>query len=79
MKAGQEAKQVEREKAKADQARADEVFNNNLKCQTLLKDLRQKWDNIVGIYYSDQQNTCIVKYTKKGETRESQIEDMQDD
>lgn len=40
-----------------------EIFSNNLRCQTLLKDLKQRWSNIVGIYYSEQLNTCIVKYT----------------
>ena len=70
-------------KAEADQTKtakdqADSVFSNNLKCQTLLKDLKQRWNNIVGIYYSELQNTCIVKYTKNGKTLESPIEDMQD-
>ncbi|MFH1048549.1 MAG: hypothetical protein V1732_02705 [Patescibacteria group bacterium] len=40
-----------------------EVFSNNLRCQNLLKDLKQKWDNIFGIYYSKELNTCVVKYT----------------
>lgn len=62
----------------AERDKANEVFSNNLKCQTLLKDLRQRWNNVVGIYYSEWQNTCIVKYTEKGETQESPIEDMQD-
>ena len=63
---------------KIEQDKADEVFSNNLKCQTLLKDLRQRWNNVVGIYYSEWQNTCIVKYTKAGEVLEGAIEDMQD-
>ena len=62
----------------AEKDEANEIFSNNLKCQTLLKDLRQRWNNVVGIYYSEWQNTCIVKYTEKGETQESPIEDMQD-
>lgn len=56
-----------------------EVFSNNLKCQTLLKDLKQRWNNVVGIYYDERENTCIVKYTKGGETEEAPIEHMQDD
>ncbi|OGQ16018.1 MAG: hypothetical protein A3B70_01155 [Deltaproteobacteria bacterium RIFCSPHIGHO2_02_FULL_40_11] len=66
------------DKAKAEKDRADEAFSNNLKCQALLKDLKQRWNNVVGIYYSEWQNTCIVKYTEKGETQESPIESMQD-
>jgi len=54
------------------------VFSNELKCQTLLKDLKKRWNNVVGIYYSYGQNTCIVKYTKDGETEEAPIEKMQD-
>lgn len=63
-----------REKKEKEETR----FNNNLKCQTLLKDLRQRWNNVVGIYYSDVQNTCIVKYTEKWITQEAPIEDMED-
>ena len=66
------------EDAKAEKERTDAVFANNLKCQTLLKDLKQRWNNVVGIYYSEWQNTCIVKYTKGGEVLEGAIEDMQD-
>ncbi|MBI4708950.1 MAG: hypothetical protein HY764_01950 [Candidatus Portnoybacteria bacterium] len=74
---------VDRAKAEADQVKtekdkADTDFSNNLKCQTLLKDLKQRWNNIVGIYYEEWRNTCIVKYTEKGETKESPIENMQD-
>lgn len=64
--------------AKAEQDKADKNFSNNLKCQTLLKDLKQRWNNVVGIYYSEWQNTCIVKYTDNGETEEGPIEGMQD-
>lgn len=72
--------------AKAEKDKADEIFNNNLKCQDLLKDLKQRWNNVVGIYYQpatgneffNKGNTCIVRYTKNGETLEAPIEDMQD-
>lgn len=63
---------------KAEQDRIDKNFSNNLKCQTLLKDLKQRWNNVVGIYYSEWQNTCIVKYTDEGEVEEAPIESMQD-
>jgi len=63
---------------KTKQEKEDKVFSNNLKCQTLLKDLKQRWNNVVGIYYSEWQNTCIVKYTEDGETEEASIESMQD-
>lgn len=66
------------ETAKAEKEKIDATFSNNLKCQTLLKDLKQRWNNVVGIYYSDWQNTCVVKYTIKGEVKESPIESMQD-
>ena len=69
--------------------KADEAFSNNLKCQTLLKDLKERWNNVVGIYYRGEsgnrfddillgKNTCIVKYTKDGKTLEASVEDMQD-
>ncbi len=84
-KADQQLKQAELQaKAEADRLeaekeKADAVFNNNLKCQTLLKDLKQRWNNVVGIYYSDLQNTCIVKFTANGKTEEAPVEDMQDE
>jgi len=51
-------------------------FGNELKCQNLLKDLRNRWGNVVGIYYSEFWNTCMVKYTEDGEVLESRIENM---
>lgn len=77
------------DQAKAEKDKADTIFNNNLKCQALLKDLKQRWSNVVGIYYQeaignsfiglfDEENTCIVKYTIKGKTMESPIGQMQD-
>ncbi|MBI3305697.1 hypothetical protein HYZ82_01015 [Candidatus Nomurabacteria bacterium] len=69
---------AEADQVRAEKNKADEVFSNSLKCQTLLKDLRQRWNNVVGIYYDKWQNTCIVKYTEKGETQEAPIERMQD-
>ena len=66
------------DQTKADQAAADDEFSNNLKCQSLLRDLKIRWNNVVGIYYSALQNTCIVKYTQYGTTMESPIGDMQD-
>lgn len=56
----------------------EKVFANNLKCQSLLKEIKQRWYNVVGIYYDSYLNTCIVKYTDNGEVEESPIEDMQD-
>jgi len=53
-------------------------FGNELKCQNLLKDLKNKWHNVVGIYYSDFWNTCMVKYTEGGEVLEGRIESMID-
>jgi len=58
--------------------RISEEFSNNLKCQTLLKDLKERSNNVVGIYYSEGRNTCIVKYTEDGETKEGAIESMID-
>lgn len=69
---------MEADKTKADADQASETFSNNLKCQTLLRDLKQKWNNVTGIYYSEGQNTCVVKYTEKGETKEAAVESMQD-
>jgi len=77
---------TEADKASAEKDKTDENFNNNLKCQALLKDLKQRWNNVVGIYYQpatgneffNKGNTCIVKYTKNGETLEAPVENMQD-
>jgi len=77
---------MQADQAKAEKDNADAIFNNNLKCQTLLKDLKQRWNNVVGIYYQpatgneffNKGNTCIVKFTKNGVVEEAPIEDMQD-
>jgi len=71
-----EDKRVQEDKEKKENE--EKYFANNLKCQSLLKDLKQRWYNVVGIYYDSYLNTCIVKYTKNGEVEESPIEDMQD-
>ena len=68
-------------KGAEDARRQEEVeFENNLKCQDLLIDLKKRWNNVTGIYYSKWQNTCIVKYrdTDTGEDEEAPIEDMAD-
>lgn len=80
LQAKKESDQAKADEAKAQERkdRADKVFSNNLRCQTLLKDLKGRWNNVVGIYYSELQNTCIVKYTVKSETQEAPIEEMQD-
>jgi hypothetical protein len=73
------AEREERERqAEADEAKTKENFSNNLKCQTLLKDLKRRWNNVAGIYYDEWQNTCIVKYTEAGEVKEAPLETLQD-
>lgn len=74
---------TEIEQKQVDKENNDAVFTNNLKCQSLLKDLKQRWNNVIGIYYDENLNTCIVKYKEEdgsplGRTREAPIEDMQD-
>ena len=66
------------EQAKTDKEQEIENFDNTLKCNALLKELKQRWNNVVGIYYDSLRNTCIVKYLKNGEVEEAPIEDMQD-
>jgi len=70
-------------KSQADQAMAekdktDRIFSNNVKCQTLLISLRQKWNNMVGTYYDESKNTCIVKYSVKDKIEEAPFEEMKD-
>ena len=65
---------IKADQTQADKDKADATFSNNLKCQTLLKGLGS---NVVGIYYSEWQNTCIVKFTKNGETQEAPIENLE--
>ena len=69
---------IELEREKESRMREKEAFSNELRCQTLFKDLRQRYNNIVGISYSDWQNTCSVKYKQDGEVKEAPIETMQD-
>ena len=71
---------IERQQAtEVDNQKKDEAFANELKCQGLLKDLKARWNNVVGIRYSDLLNTCMVKYTIGGVVEESPVENMQDD
>lgn len=67
-----------KEEAKEEKEREEKRFANELKCQSLLDGLKERWYNVVGIYYSEWQNTCIVKYTENGEVEESPIETMAD-
>lgn len=53
-------------------------FNNEMKCQDMLNQLKSRWDNVIGIYYSKVYNTCMVKYVKDGVVKESKIENMKD-
>lgn len=68
---------IDSERAKAVKDDEETIFSNNLKCQSLLKELQRKWNNVVGIYYSEEQNTCIVKYSEDGDTLEGPLETMQ--
>jgi hypothetical protein len=63
------------EQKEIDDANID--FDNRLKCQALFKELKQRWNNVVGIYYSKMENSCVIKYTEKGKIQESTMEDMQ--
>ena len=53
-------------------------FEKEMQYQELFDRLNKRWNNIVGCYYSAQNNTCIVKYMKDGDVKESRIEDMED-
>ena len=66
------------ELAKADELKAEKVFDHYVKCQTLFIPLKQKWNNMVEIYYSEAKNNCIVKYTANGKTEEAPFEEMRD-
>ena len=66
-----------KEEARAEKEKIDEAFSNNLKCQTLLKDLKKRLDNVAGIYYDELLNTCIVKYIEAGKLLEGAIEDLE--
>jgi len=67
------------EEVRVEKEKADGIFNDSVRCKILLNDLKQRWNNIIGIYYSESQNTCIVQYnTQDGEIEESPIEEMQD-
>ena len=57
-----------------------EDFENELRCQGLLKELKQRWNNVIGIGYDRFFNTCMVKYTdhETGEVETARVEDMQD-
>ncbi|MDB5260636.1 MAG: hypothetical protein JWN37_867 [Candidatus Nomurabacteria bacterium] len=75
-----EKQQLIEAETKVEQTKKEEdkqLFDNTLKCNSLLTSLQQRWNNVVGIYYDSFLNTCIVKYTEKGETKESPLETMQ--
>lgn len=48
------------------------------KCEASLQGLKDRWGNILGVYYDPQVDACIVKYDKKGTTYQSRIEEMHD-
>ena len=65
---------------KAKQEIAKDTFNNNLKCQDLLKESKQKLnDTAVDIYYDELQNTCMVKYIANGQIKEVPLENLEKD
>lgn len=66
------------EQARAEKNESDRLFNNYIKCQTLFVDLKQKWNNMIDIYYNEAQNNCIVKYMKEGIIEEAPFEEMRD-
>ena len=66
------------ELAKADLLKTEQIFDNYVKCQTLFIPLKQKWNNMIGIYYNEEKNNCIVKYTTEGKTEEAPFEEMRD-
>lgn len=37
-------------------------FNNNLKCQEFLNDLKKQYENVFSVYYNEYENKCYVKY-----------------
>ncbi len=53
-------------------------FENEMKCQEMLDRLKNRWNNVIGIYYSKEYNTCMVKYVMNGQVKESKIENMKD-
>ena len=68
-------KQAELDKASK---KEKDIFDRKLQCDGLLSKLKDRWNNVAGIYYDEFQNTCIVKYWDKGKIQESALEDMQD-
>jgi hypothetical protein len=63
---------------KSQQDKEKELFENNLKCNNVLTDLKKRWNNVVGISYSPYMKTCMVKFMKNGEVEQAALEDMQD-
>ena len=52
------------------------ILENQIKCQTLIKDLKASYSNTRGIYFSEKANTCIVRYSKNGVDLEKSIQDI---
>ena len=48
------------------QSTKQQIFNNEIKCITLLKGLTEVYNNVAGIYYDTEQNTCIVRTESSG-------------
>ena len=57
---------------------ASSRFEREMACQDKLDQLKKRWSNIVGCYYSEYSNTCMVRYEKNGKIEEAKIEDMED-
>lgn len=54
------------------------IFDNKIKCNNLYDTLRKQFNNVAAVYYSEQLNTCMVKYFKNGQTEETTIENFQE-
>jgi hypothetical protein len=55
-------------------------LDNDLKCKTLLNDLKKQYDNVISVYYNINAKTCYAKFLDRNNNdniTESPVNDMQ--
>lgn len=57
----------------------ERIYKNKSKCNSSLRSLEIRWNNILGVYYDDTKDVCMVKYSlNNGDTEEAPIDEMRD-
>jgi len=57
---------------------SSEVFDRKVKCQDIVDDFKNRYNNVVGGSYNKFSNSCSIKYKSNGEVDNSDMESMAD-